>query len=531
MAYIGNTQVNQNYVPAIDYFSGNGSTTAFTLSRPVASVAQVQAVIENVPQNPGDAYTVSGNTITFTSAPPSGTNNIYIYYTSPNTQVTALPQSPVVYGNLNFGSTGARIQGDFSNATIANRVAFQTSTTNGSTTIMVLPNGTGPNAQLLLRGSSAAQDDSFGQVVLAGGSDFRIGSGASGTGTYLPMTFYTGGGEKMRIDTSGNVGIGVTPITGTTTGTLQVANGGIGLTNNNQGLFGNVYYHSVNGWKYYGNGSGGYINFSPSSTVAVTLGYATNNSGGAGATASPSVGLAMDTSGNVGIGTVSPTEKLAVTTTGINGFSVSGNITSTPASLDAGQLALISLNSPLSGTTFSAGDNRLMTFGVAPGTGYPYIRGSNLQYYADNNHVFVNAGSERFRIGSSGQLGIGGANYGSSGQVLTSQGSGAAPVWASVSGGVTSLNGQTGAITNTDLYAIGSYITGRPQNTTSYAVNSTIAGSSLYSTSPFSTYNASMGTWVPTSPPLINTGTWRCVSPAVNVSSSDIRPGLWVRIS
>ena len=208
MAYIGNTQQNQNYVPAIDYFSGNGSTTAFTLSRPVASVAQVQAVIENVPQNPGDAYTVSGNTITFTSAPPSGTNNIYIYYTSPNTQVTALPQSPVVYGNLNFGSTGARIQGDFSNATIANRVAFQTSTTNGSTTILVLPNGTGPNAQLLLRGSSAAQDDSFGQVVLAGGSDFRIGSGASGTGTYLPMTFYTGGTERMRITSNGGIAFG-----------------------------------------------------------------------------------------------------------------------------------------------------------------------------------------------------------------------------------------------------------------------------------------------------------------------------------
>lgn len=95
MSYIGNTVENQNYVPAIDYFNGDGSTTAFTLSRPVASVAAVQAVISNVPQNPGSAFTVSGSTITFTSAPPSGTNNIYVYYTSPNTQIVQPGQGTV----------------------------------------------------------------------------------------------------------------------------------------------------------------------------------------------------------------------------------------------------------------------------------------------------------------------------------------------------------------------------------------------------------------------------------------------------
>jgi len=42
--------------------------------------------------------------------------------------------------------------------------------------------------------------------------------------------------------------------------------------------------------------------------------------------------------------------------------------------------------------------------------------------------------SERFRIGgSAGQLGIGGANYGTSGQVLTSGGASAAPSWTSIS--------------------------------------------------------------------------------------------------
>jgi len=100
MAAIGNSPTQQAFTPAIDYFSGNGSTVAFTLSRPVASVAQVQVTIDNVAQNPSSAYTVSANTITFTSAPLSGTNNIYVYYTSPITQVIAPGQGTVTTTSL-----------------------------------------------------------------------------------------------------------------------------------------------------------------------------------------------------------------------------------------------------------------------------------------------------------------------------------------------------------------------------------------------------------------------------------------------
>lgn len=207
MAFIGNTYTTQGFVPAIDYFSGNASTTAFTLSRPVASVAQVQVTIENVPQNPNTAFTVSSNTITFTSAPPSGTNNIYVYYTSPITQVVALPQSPQVFGNLQFSSAGARITGDFSNATIANRVMFQSSTTNGNTNIEVIPNGTATRSDLLLNNASDTTNCSVAQMF-ASSTEMRLISNIRGTGTYLPMTFYTGGSERIRIDTSGNVGIG-----------------------------------------------------------------------------------------------------------------------------------------------------------------------------------------------------------------------------------------------------------------------------------------------------------------------------------
>jgi hypothetical protein len=85
MSVIGNTPTQQSFLPAIEYFNGNGSTTAFTLSRNVVSAAQIMVYIENVPQNPSSAFTVSGNIITFTSAPPTGTSNIWVEYVAINT--------------------------------------------------------------------------------------------------------------------------------------------------------------------------------------------------------------------------------------------------------------------------------------------------------------------------------------------------------------------------------------------------------------------------------------------------------------
>lgn len=102
------------------------------------------------------------------------------------------------------------------------------------------------------------------------------------------------------------------------------------------------------------------------------------------------------------------------------------------------------------------------------------------------------------------------------------------------SGGVTSLNGQTGAITNTSLYAIGSYVTGRPANSTFYSANGTVAGSSLYNTGPAvyfywtSQIFTGMGPCTTTGAVLVNTGSWRCVSAAANEGNYS-NSGLWVR--
>ena len=59
---------------------------------------------------------------------------------------------------------------------------------------------------------------------------------------------------------------------------------------------------------------------------------------------------------------------------------------------------------------------------------------SGIQYDGTNQRLeFFTGTTEKLRIASSGQIGIAGANYGTAGQVLTSQGSGSSVQWASPS--------------------------------------------------------------------------------------------------
>lgn len=57
--------------------SGNGSTAAFTLNSAPGSLGSLEVYVSGVRQTPTTDYTVSGTTLTFTSAPPSGTANIF----------------------------------------------------------------------------------------------------------------------------------------------------------------------------------------------------------------------------------------------------------------------------------------------------------------------------------------------------------------------------------------------------------------------------------------------------------------------
>jgi hypothetical protein len=82
MAYVGTPIDTTNTFQSLtgDRFDGDASETAFTLSTAPASTLDIEVFVGNVRQDPNSAYTLSGTTLTFTGAPPSGTNNIYVVH-------------------------------------------------------------------------------------------------------------------------------------------------------------------------------------------------------------------------------------------------------------------------------------------------------------------------------------------------------------------------------------------------------------------------------------------------------------------
>ena len=106
-----------------------------------------------------------------------------------------------------YSGAAVRIQGDFSNATLANRTAFQDKTANNQTTVYALPNGTSNIAGWYGFNNSDPTNASY-IALQASATLTGIYSYAAGSGTALPLTFNVNNTEKARLDTAGNYLIG-----------------------------------------------------------------------------------------------------------------------------------------------------------------------------------------------------------------------------------------------------------------------------------------------------------------------------------
>ena len=123
----------------------------------------------------------------------------------------------------------------------------------------------------------------------------------------------------------------------------------------------------------------------------------------------------------------------------LSGVNYTGILTA-PAFTASGNITAASIN---------VGNNiQLGNAGVATATTFVGNLTGNVN--ATSNLLLQIGGSEKFRVGSSGQLGIGGANYGTSGQVLTSGGSGSAATWSTINGTTINNNATTKFITGTN---------------------------------------------------------------------------------
>ena len=205
MAYIGQN-ADGNFTTSVskDTFSGNDSTTAFTLSEG-ATTNTVDVFVENIRQEPTTAYTVDGTTLTFTAAPVTGTDNIYVVNRGPIQLSASHPAAQALTAH---------------SATITTDLTVDTNTLFVDASADAV--GIGNNSPSTYAGTAA-------QTVLAvgtttGNNGVNVVSGATSTGSYMfsdsggndrggltyfhtadTLTVKTAGAERLRVLSGGGL--------------------------------------------------------------------------------------------------------------------------------------------------------------------------------------------------------------------------------------------------------------------------------------------------------------------------------------
>ena len=235
MAYIGkapNTAiVNQ---ATSQSFSGNGSTTAFTLTRSVNVSEDLEVFVNNVQQEPGSgkSYTASGTTLTFDEAPPSGTNNVYVIYRGEATINPRLEHD----ANAALSATTGTFSGDLTVDTDTlkvdssnNRVGIGTSAPAHNVEIVATAAGS-VNDSLQIRNNATSSGTGSRIRFINSTDNTSDANGASissvRNGDDNDLVFETENATRMTIDHAGHVGIG------TSSPTLDSTLAGLSVSSN-----------------------------------------------------------------------------------------------------------------------------------------------------------------------------------------------------------------------------------------------------------------------------------------------------------
>ena len=147
-------------------------------------------------------------------------NNITITQSANGTVTWGLATTPSVTG-ITLATSGV-FTGDFDNATFANRTVFTTKTTNASTGIYAVPNGTNTAASWQALNNSNPTNASKILIATNGSTDVQLVSGINGSGTYLPLSFYNNGVQQMQLAVNGSLGFTNPTLTTSSTGTVSL---------------------------------------------------------------------------------------------------------------------------------------------------------------------------------------------------------------------------------------------------------------------------------------------------------------------
>jgi hypothetical protein len=175
---LGATNVN------IDNFSGNGSTTAFTLTSDPSTENNTAVYISGVYQQK-NTYSVSGTTLTFSTAPPTGTTNIEVAYSS-----------PLAIGTPSDGTvtTAKIVDGAVTTAKIASGAAVSNIGTGGITATELASNAVttvkilDANVTAAKLASGAARSNFGAGAVLQVVSTTKIDTFSTTSNTYVDVT-------------------------------------------------------------------------------------------------------------------------------------------------------------------------------------------------------------------------------------------------------------------------------------------------------------------------------------------------------
>ena len=105
--------------------------------------------------------------------------------------------------NLTLSGSARRIVADFSNADFASRAMFQSSASNASTVVAGVPSGTGSTCVFRAFGASDVTNANFMTIGVFSGTDASIRAEYRGTASAIPLTFHTGGTTQLTISSTG----------------------------------------------------------------------------------------------------------------------------------------------------------------------------------------------------------------------------------------------------------------------------------------------------------------------------------------